>query len=279
MNVEPSRIQTEFNHYSPVFTNQHWADDHGAIIGLRRGAGGNIEVSRTGPRKWGGERLLYPKEVEDKLGSFENRVAIIYDKLLRAERLNPQERLLWSRWILCQFARTPTFLLELAGFEEDVFSQFPEFGREFSFTETQATIDASVANISTFEQSDGLIPFIILRDWLILRPADGEFFIKGDVPVVIRGALVDDRAQIVYPLSPTHCFVATVLQEFPPRQIQHECRLKPGKTAQYIRLAARCAEREVICHPKNHSESLELLVRDVIGTSPRYMKHGTIPDW
>src|SRR5204862_2795110 len=107
-----------------------------------------------------------------------SKVAVLYHKLLRAEPLTPLERLLWSRWILCQFARTPTLLLELAGFEEDALSHFPELGRDFSWTETHAKIDASVEHISDFHQSDRLIPFIILRDWIVLRPAPGEFFIK-----------------------------------------------------------------------------------------------------
>ena len=133
-------------------------------------------------------------------------------------RPDSHERLLWSRWILCRFARTPT-VLELAGFDEDVLSHFPEFSDDFPLADTQAKIDAAIANISGIQQSNRIMPFIILRDWIMLRPAQGEFFIRGDVPVVIRGALVDDDAQIVYPMTPTHCFIATVLEKFPPRQV------------------------------------------------------------
>jgi hypothetical protein len=271
---------TSFNHYSPIFTNRPWADENGMIIRLRRQPGdGGIAVGRTGPREWGGEHHLYPQHVEDGLGAFEAKIAILYEKLLSGKILDPIERLLWSRWILCQFARTPTLLLELAGFEEDVLSHFPELGRDFSWAETHAKIDAAVEHISDFHQSDRLIPFIILRDWIVLRPAPGEFFIKGDIPVVIRGALINDDAQIVYPMSPTHCFIATVLKKFPPSQVQAECILKPGNSAHYIRLIARCAEREVICHPDCHSPNLEALITDEIGRSPRYITHSTIPEW
>jgi hypothetical protein len=272
--------QTVFNHYSPVFTNRPWANENGMIVRLRREPGRfGVRRGRTGPQEWGGEHHLYPQPLEDDLARFESEVAVLYQKLLGGELLNPIERLLWSRWILSQFARTPTFLLELAGFEEDVLAQFPEFSRDFSWAETGAKLDAAIEHISDFGQNDRLIPFIIVRDWLVLRPAPGEFFIKGDVPVVIRGALIDDNAQIVYPLSPTHCFVATALDKFPPRQIQAECTMKPGRTAQYIRLVARCAEREVICHPQHYSRHLESLIGDIIGTSPRYIKHSKIPEW
>ena len=272
--------QTSLNHYSPIFSNRAWANQNGMIIRLRREVGKpGLTLGRTGPREWGAENQLYPQHVEDALGAFETRVALLYDKLMRNEVLDSEERLIWSRWILCQFARTPTLLLELAGFEEDVLSLFPELGRDFSWAETQAKIDAAIEQIADFHTSNRLIPFIILRDWLLLRPPPSEFFIKGDVPVIIRGALVNDDAQIVYPLSPTHCFVATVLEQFPPRQTQAERRLKPGKAADYNRLIASCAEREIICHPQYYSSDVDSLLEDIIGTSPRYMKHSTMPEW
>jgi hypothetical protein len=250
------------------------------IIRLRRQPGdGGIAVGRTGPREWGGEHDLYPQHVEDALGTFETKIAILYEKLLCGKILDQTERLLWSRWILCQFARTPTLMLELAGLEEDVLSRFPEFGRDFSWQETQAKLDAAVAHIGDFHTSDRLIPFIVLRDWFVLHPASGEFFVKGDVPVVIRGTLVDDHSQIVYPLSPTQCFVATVIGNFPPRQIQAEHQLKTGESAQYVRLIARCAEREVICHPSHYSVEVSELIGEVIGSSPRFIKHSTTPEW
>src|ERR1700686_1438467 len=200
--------QTVFNHYSPIFTNRPWANENGMIVRLRREPGRpGVRRGRTGPQEWGGENHLYPQHVEDALGSFENKVSVVYGKLLDGEILAPAERLLWSRWIFSQFARTPTFLLELPGFEEDVLAQFPEFSRDFSWAETGAKLDAAIDHISDFGQSDRLIPFIIVRDWLILRPAPGEFFIKGDVRVVLGGALIDHNAQFVYLLSPPHCCV------------------------------------------------------------------------
>jgi hypothetical protein len=74
------------------------------IIRLRREPGKpGVTRGRTGPREWGGEHDLYPQPVEDNLATFENKVAVVYEKLLRGELLTPGERLLWSRWILSQF--------------------------------------------------------------------------------------------------------------------------------------------------------------------------------
>jgi hypothetical protein len=112
--------------------------------------------------------------------------------LLANEVLTPRERLIWSKWILCQFSRTPTHILELAGLEENVLASFPGLAYDFSPAEIQAKIDAATNNVLGIQDSEQLIPFIILRDWLVLRPAKDEFFIKADVPVIIRGALADD---------------------------------------------------------------------------------------
>jgi len=217
--------------------------------------------------------------LEDALARVEDIVARVYRKLLAGEALAAAERLIWSRWILCQFSRTPSHILELAGLEEDVLASFPGFAYDFSSPEIQAKIDAVTGNVLDFQNSEQLIPFVILRDWVVLRPAAGEFFIKGDVPVVIRGALVNDDAAIVYPLSPSHCFVATVLGGFPPHQIQAEYRLKPAEAGYYVRLIAACADREVICHPDHCSEQLDVLVGDVLGTSSRYLNLSRTPSW
>ncbi|MDP1636623.1 MAG: DUF4238 domain-containing protein [Candidatus Nitrotoga sp.] len=263
------------NHYSPKFTNEPWANSDGLIISLRREVGSkNVVRGRTGPKKWGAEKHLYSQELEDALGRIENRVAPVYCKLLANDPLTPKDRLIWSRWILCQFSRTPSHILELAGLEEDVLASFPAFACDFTPCEIQAKIDAATNGVLDFQDNEQLIPFIVLRDWMVLQPAAGEFFIKGDVPVVIHGALVDDNATIVYPLSPNHCFVATVLSGFPPHQIQAEYRLKPGEASYYMKLVAARAACEVICHPDHCSEELELLVASALGTVSRHLKLG-----
>lgn len=272
--------QTTHNHYSPIFTNRPWANDDGHIILLRWDAGSKSVVrGRTGPREWGAEKHLYPQMLEEALARFEGIVAQVYRKLLAGELLDKMDRLIWSRWIICQFSRTPSLILELAGIEEDALAGFPDLAYDFSWAEVQAKIDAATINVIDFQNSEKLIPFIILRDWVVLRPAAGEFFIKGDVPVIIRGALVDEDAAIVYPLSPSHCFVAKVLGGFPPHQIQAECRLKPGEAAYYVRLVAGCADREVICHSDHYSKQLDMLVGNDLCTPTRYFKFSKSLGW
>src|SRR5262245_10298348 len=253
--------QTINNHYSPVFSNQTWANKDGLIYSFRRESTGRIARGRTGPREWGAEKHLYPQELEDALAKFEDRVARLYRKLTKGELLDPIERLVWSHWILCQFSRTPSFIIELAELEEDVLTSFPSFSDYAASIDVDANFNAALENIRPISNEDKLIPFIVLRDWVILRPAPGEFFIKSDVPVIIRGALVNDEATIVYPLAPDHCFLATVLNGFPPTQVQGEYQLKPQETEYYLQLVASCADLEVICHPDNVSSNFEKLLQ------------------
>jgi hypothetical protein len=239
---------------------------------------GIVRDSRpTGPGQWGREEYLYPQPIENALSRFESRVAPIYQKLLVGEKLDSAERLIWSRWILSQFTRTPAYALEVARVGEKIATAFPEFSEDFSSIDMGESIDLALSDDLTIEKGNRLIPLIILRDWLLLRPAVGEFFIKGDVPVIIRGALVNDEAVIVYPLSPECCFRATVLGGFPPRQLQAEARLNSGATTSYLRLIAASAEREVICHPDHFSPELQGLVADTLGASPFFTNTSPLP--
>lgn len=167
----------------------------------------------------------------------------------------------------------------MAKLEEDVLSSFPDFSDFAASIDVDANFNAAPENIRNISSGDALLPFIVLRDWIVLRPAPGEFFVKSDVPVVIRGALVNDEAMIVYPLAPDRCFIATVLDRFPPTQVQAEYQLRPRETEYYLRLVASCADLEVICHPDNASSNLEMLLQETLGTSSKFFNISKVPEW
>lgn len=269
--------ETRSNHFSPKFSNQFWADKAGAITRLFRGERGEIWKGRTSAKMWGCEEELYPQAVEDAYEKVETRIAPIYKKLMAHVTLSPVERLYWSQWILCQFARTPTMMHELAGMPEDIFKAL-----NFECNLDWDTIGKDLKGLESFglefPSSRELIGFIALRDWIILRPAEGEFFIKGDVPVVIRGALIEDDARIIYPLSHERCFMATVIGSFPPHQLQADIPLKVGETRQFHRMIASVSKCEVICRPDHFSSELVAVVQENLGKSMRYIHHSSPPD-
>lgn len=271
--------ETRSNHFSPKFSNQFWAGKAGAITRLFRGERGEIWNGRTSAKMWGCKEGLYTQAVEDGYEKVETRIAPLYKKLMAHVALSPIERLHWSQWILCQFARTPTIMLELAEMPGDIFKAL-----NFECDLPRDTVGKNLKGQESlgleFPCSQELIGFIALRDWVILRPSEGEFFIKGDVPVMIRGAFIEDDARIVYPLSPDRCFVATVLGTFPPHQLQADVQLKPGGTKQFHQMIASVSEREVICRPDHFSPELVAVVQENLSKSVRYIHHGLLPhDW
>lgn len=268
---------TRSNHFSPVFTNRYW-EQRGTICRLYRSESGAVRHGRTSAKTWGCENNLHPQDVENAFSRVEQAVAPIYRKLVDGQILGPVERLVWSHWILCQFARTPTMMLEIAGLEERVFSRFGVEHRD-PWPVVSSKIESLSAFGLEFPQSKALLAYISMRDWLLLRPAEEEFFIRGDTPIVIQGALVNDDAKIIYPLAPDRCFVATVLGSFPPSQYQAERTLRSGESKELQRLIASRAERQVICRPDHLSPDLISLVDRHLGTDARVIRLSTFADW
>ena len=270
---------TENNHYSPVFSNKPWAKN-GQIWKFSRNIRGGIDRSPSGPRAWGREKFLYPQNIEDELANtIESRVAPLYKKLLDGILLTKEERLLWSYWILCQYARTPSFILDFAKLEEDVLGQLPEFSEYALTIRVDKKLAAATSNITDFSLYEKIIPFIVLRDWIVYRAYSGEFFIKSDNPVIIIGKLANDDARIIYPLSPEKCFEARVIGSFPPSQIQAEYDLKMGETDYFLRQAAYHSDQEVISHIDNDSEGLRRVLEDHLGQSSGHFRVGTVPEF
>ncbi len=267
------------NHFSPRFTNEPWADKNGLIIKFSRRADGTLIKGRTGPREWGAESYLYSQDLEDALSYFERLVKPLYEKLLSGQILKPEERLAWSYWLLCQYSRTPSFMIELAKLPEDILARHSSVDVYSTLLNTEEQLKAAQSNIATFATSQELVPFLVLRDWVVYEAAPDGSFIKSDVPVIIRGALVEEDTTILYPLSPAKCFSATVAGGFfPPRQLQLESSLTAGQTVDFVKLIASTADREVICHVDNVSSNLVELLTAYLAIDSGYIKLGGFPD-
>lgn len=272
--VQPHPLQS----FQSGFHNRYWAAASGTITRIYRGPDGLIRRGKTSARKWGCENDLLPQAVEDAFSKIERLVAPLYKKLLDKKPLDAEERMVWSFWILCQFGRTPTLTLELAGFSEDVLQLFG-MNLEASWAKIGNSFDSLSSHGLELPMSKDLLGYIVLRDWIVLRPAPGEFFIKGDTPVIISGPLVEDDSIVAYPMAPDACFVATVLGSFPPTQVLGEATLNPGGTIYYQKLAASKAEREAICNPENFSSALAATVSEFLGTDSKHMHHSPTPNW
>ena len=225
---------------------------------------------------WGQEEGLYPQELENALGKLETKVAPLYRRLQEAEcSIDLKERLLWSHYLLCQYSRTPLHIIDLAKLPESVLSRFDIVDSSIN---SDAQLDAALKAIVDTTTSNKLLPFLATRDWLIGEAPEGLAFPRTDVPVVFSGPLVRENSQIFYPLSPRHCFIATIFGEFPPMARLASSTLTREYVIQVIEFLVRHADLELVLHPDEEEHSLVDQIPDWIGTASGYYELGGIPD-
>jgi hypothetical protein len=123
-----------------------------------------------------------------------------------------------------------------------------------------------------------LIPFLAVRDWVVCEAAVGSCFIRTDDPIVITGSLVSEKTRILYPLSPSQCFVATVLGKFPPSAFLGSYHLSYDESLQIFNLATNQTDRELVVHPDDDSEILMTMLQGALCIAPGHFKIGGVPD-
>lgn len=271
--------KTKENHYSPKFANKYWANNNGLMVKYTKGLTGQLKKSRTGPVEWGQESYLYPQNIEDALARFERTIAPIYKKLLENQPPSLYERLLWSHWILCQYSRTPSFIIDFAKFEEDLRAYFSRFIDNLGIAiNAEEKLQSALYNIVTTSTNKELIPFLAVRDWVICEAADGFCFPRSDSPLILTGPLVRENTQIIYPLSPKHCFVALVIGGFPPSAFFFTDQLSSNDSLQCLKLIANKTDRELVVHPDDDTSELRAILQDSFGDNAGYFSIGAVPD-
>lgn len=270
--------ETKKNHYSPRFANRLWANKKGAMIKYTQSPITGLTRGRTGPTEWGQEPSLYPQELENAFAQLENIIAPIYRLLLEDQILNLNQRLLWSHWILCQYSRTPSFIIDFAKIDEEVYAKFPGSGEWSTKIDTEEKLQMALDSIVNFASSKKLVPFFAVRDWVICEAAPDCCFIRTDAPVIIAGPLVREKTQIMYPLSPRKCFLATIIGRFPPSAALVRHPLSREQNINALRFIASEADREVIVHPDDDSEQIRSMLSESLGVASGYFTIGDIPD-
>ena len=185
---------------------------------------------------------------------------------------------MWSHWLLCQYSRTPAFVVDFAKLEEDILAQFPNLIQWAAQINTEEKLKSALDNISSITTSKKLVPFLAVRDWVVCEAAVGSCFLRTDDPIVITGSLVREKTQILYPLSPRQCFVATVLGKFPPSAFLGNYQLSQGASLQIFNLTTSRADREVIVHPDDDTEKLRATLQDAFRVALGHFKIGGVPD-
>lgn len=253
------------NHYSPVLANRHWISDgskgqyayyHHCPHRLRVVKSSN----GIGTSAWGYEFNLYSQAVEDAFDKeIENESAILYNKLIDGVELSHDERVKWGRFIVTQAIRVPSFI------------RYREKAAELTDGDTSFKAEL----VGHQDAPDNL--YVALRDWVVLEAHEDDYFLRTDNPVYMTGFIESPLTVIIYPLSPSKCFVACSFVECmpvakgdePPKPKQEILRLEKGDAWHINFELAKSASRSLILSRFDDSTVLERLCVDVLGKYPQ----------
>lgn len=249
---------TVINHYVPEFTTKPWANETGKVQIVTRDRPGVIDERYGAPRSFGYEKLLYHQGLEDWFALLENAATVPYRKLISVGVLTPEDRYFWISFLIVQFLRTPSYmamitkgLRERAAREKWPWRMTSDLTRrayETTFT-TDKVFD------TYYRQFDAV-------RWSILKTDAAASFPRTDAPVVIS---VRDGWHCLYPLTPTHCFLAgseLATENDVPAALIHSI---PGEAARLIAATLiRSARRSFVIPPGQDTEYWKALGHDAL---------------
>lgn len=262
-----AKVTTD-NHYIPGFTNRPWADVHGKIMVYSRGLDGNVLAISRGYLSWGKASFLYSQDLENQLSAIESDASRPHEKLLSGRPFSGTDERDWITFLTCQYFRTPRFILSIVNRlthkivdNEWHFPNFPITPR--NLRRAYETLFRNDEVYTSYFRA------IFRKAWWVVTPAPGEFFLKPDEPVLLSGNLKDFKGSLVFPLSPTKCFVAGPLfreGRWPLRV--GEARLEPGQARRLSLQIAFNARETVISNPSHCSTDLITDLKEVLANHP-----------
>jgi len=253
---------TRENHYSPSFSNKYWADSTGTITMYSRNVDGSVQAQPKPFTRWGYESHLYPQWLEAYLSQIESHAKNSYDKLLRTIPLSQDERQRWVTFLIAQSIRTPSFIEELLPGLKKIIET-----RQLAYPTDPEYLVRAFASLF---QSDEFYAYayrsITVREWVILRAAEGSSFVKPDRSAVRDGGEDDNSWTLLYPLSPTKCFlVGPDPATYPSPVVPRSCDLNREDTDSLNEVLADNARKEVITLPSNDNPALRHLLTRFLG--------------
>jgi hypothetical protein len=203
-------------HYVPQSTTRQWAcAKSGKFTVYRIGIDGAVKAKESTAKRWGAAPLLYTQGLEHLLGLIESDTRQPYQKLVDVVPLDEMEKRYWIAFLIAQLIRTPRFMGSILRHQKAWIER-----TGFIYPTTPAHLGQAYETL--FTNNDLYAAYhrqITLRAWAVVRAADGLTFLKGDNPVVISGAPAGDSWRLLYPLTPTRCFIAGPELESEPRRI------------------------------------------------------------
>lgn len=250
-------------HYSPVFSNRYWASGPNNRVRIySRGLDLQIQHRDEGYKKWACEPFIYSQSLERYFSLVECDAKIPYSKLLQTIPLSEGDRRQWIAFLVVQLFRTPSFLLKNLPTMRAVIES-----RGMNYPTDTAALRRLYETL--FTNDDVFAWFyrlIVGRRWEMWNSPTESQFVRADNPVVINGSVTSDTWQLVYPMSPSRCFVAGPADVEDPTAVAPANRnLTEAEVFSVNERLARRARRTVIAKLMTDDSRLRVMLESAIG--------------
>lgn len=192
-------------HFSPKFSNKYWADEKRKVRIYRPALDGSVTAEDRPMAEWSREDYLYSQALESLFSAIESDAGVPYQKLLDMVPFSEDDRRHWVAFLIAQLFRTPSSILRsLEGLKKIIERDGIDYGTDAaSLRRAHETLFTNDQVFGTFYRQ------ICGHEWSLLSvDADHGAFVRGDVPVVIHGSDESRTWKLLYPMSPTKCFVS-----------------------------------------------------------------------
>jgi hypothetical protein len=250
-------------HYSPVFSNRYWASGSNNRVRIySRGLDLQIQHSDEGYKKWAWEPFIYSQSLERYFSLVEGDAKIPYSKLLEMIPLSEGDRRHWIAFLVVQLFRTPSFLLKNLATMPTVIES-----RGINYPTDTASLRRAYETL--FTNNDVFAWFyrlLVGRPWEMWSAPTESQFVRADDPVVINGSVIRGTWQLVYPMSPSRCFVAGPAHvEDQPAVVPTNRKLTEAEVSSVNERLAMGARRTVIAKITTDDSGLRVLLESAIG--------------
>jgi hypothetical protein len=238
------RVFRKHLHYVPQATTRQWASaKSGKFMVYKVGIDGAVKGEEDTAKLWSASPSLYTQGLEHLLGMIESDGLRPYQKLVDVVPLDEMEKRYWIAFLIAQLIRTPRFMGSILRYQKAWIES-----TDFTYPTTPAHLGRAYETLFTNNDLYAAYHRQITRHlWAVVRAADGFTFLKGDNPVVISGGPAGDAWRLLYPLTPTRCFIAgPELESEPERIIPRQYKLTDAATIAVNAATCSYAETSVI---------------------------------
>jgi hypothetical protein len=143
--------------------------------------------------------------LESLFSAIESDAGVPYQKLLDMVPFSEDDRRHWVAFLIAQLLRTPSFILKShQGLKQIIEREGIAYG-----TDAASLRRAHETLFTNHQVFDIFYRRICGHEWSLLSvDSDQGAFIRGDVPVVIHGSDELRTWKLMYPMTPSKCFIS-----------------------------------------------------------------------